>query len=371
MNMTKKDILTIFAVALFGTVAILWFFDDSVTAQESPPTQQAVAVEVTRPTIKTVANHLPYLGTIAGTKDANLSFRTGGMLSTVEVEEGEKVREGELMATVSVPELDAQLSRARSEFNKAQSSKAFWEREVTTDSTLYKEGAIAQTVFNKTAFNYEQALSSYHAAKAALEEVRERKKLTKLRAPADGTVGSIMIREGSNIGPNQPVFFFHQGEPIIHAEVLEQDIRKGIRVGTTVMAKVNNDEGITGKVERIDSHAKPPFRSVRVFVGFPDGAFSGRPSGAGVSLSFEINKQKNALLLPVSSIDLRGDSPRIFKVNDQQKVEAIPVQLGIQRGEYRQVKGPLSQTDNIISSGVNNVEPGDRVEVVREITLSN
>ncbi len=372
MNISKKDILIVFVIVLLGTAAVLWISADGTsTNQESTSDNDAdVAVEITQPIVKTIADHLPYLGTIAGTKDGNLSFRIGGTLNKIHVQEGEKVQENQLLATVSVPELDAQINRAQSEFNKAKSSKSFWEREVSIDSTLYKDGAISQTVFNKTAFNYEQALSSFYAAKAALEEVREREKQTRLYAPAKGTIGSIMIREGSNIGPNQPVFFFHQGEPTVYADLLEQDIQKGIKVGSSVTAQLNNDT-LTGKVERIDAQAKPPFRSVRVFTSFPDKSFIDRPSGSGITLSFEINQQENALLVPVSAIDLRNDQPRLFKVDNQMQAQAISVELGVQRDELRQVKGNISPEDNIISSGVHNIEPGDRVEVTREITLNN
>ncbi|MDX1637323.1 MAG: efflux RND transporter periplasmic adaptor subunit [Balneolaceae bacterium] len=372
--MNKKDILTVFTIALLGTVTILWLTDneESAAARGTDLDRQngGVAVEITRPTVKTVADRLPYLGTVAGTRDGTLSFRIGGTLNEIKVEEGENVQKGMVLATVSVPELDAQRRRARSEFRKAQSSKAFWEREVTTDSTLYNEGAISQTVFNKTAFNYEQALSSYYAAEAALDEIREKIEQTRLEAPANGTIGSIMIREGSNIGPNQPVFFFHQGQPVIYADVLEQDLRKGIKEGTPVSAEIQN-KMVTGRVDRIDYQAKPPFRSVRVFVSFNDSALGNRRPGAGISLAFEVNRQEEALLVPVSSIDLRGELPRLFKVTNQEKVEAVPVELGIQRGEYRQVKGNVSPSDRIISSGVNNVESGDRVEIARELTSNN
>ena len=371
MTMNKKDILTIFVIALLGTTAVLWVTaDNSNAVQQSDDDQPtAVAVEITQPTVKTVADHLPYLGTVAGTKDGNLSFRIGGMLDQIHVKEGDKVHENELLATISVPELDAQIRRAQSEFNKAKSSKTFWEREVSIDSALYKDGAISQTVFNKTNFNYEQSLNSFYAAKAALEEVRERKKQTQLHAPADGAIGSIMIREGSNIAPNQPVFFLHQGEPTIYADVLEQDIRKGIKVGSSVTAELTNHT-VRGKVERMDSQAKPPFRSIHVFTSFPDSAFYNRPSGSGVTLRFEINNQENALLVPVSSIDLRSEHPRLFKINNQMQAKAISIELGVQRGEFRQVEGNISPKDKIISSGVNNVEPGDRVEITREITLN-
>lgn len=370
--MYKKDILTIFAIALVGVVTALWLTSSSTSAteQEENALQQesAVAVEVSRPFVKTLATNLPYLGTVAGTKDGFLSFRTGGTLNAIQVEEGDSVQKGQLLATVSVPEFDAQYERAKSEFDKAESSKVFWEREVATDSTLYKEGAISQTAFNKTAFNYEQAVSSFNAAQAALREVQERKKQTRMRAPADGKIGSIEIREGSNVGPRQPIFFFHQGEKIIYADILEQDIRKGIQKETPVTMTLDNGETAIGKVERIDSQAKPPFRSVRAFIAFPDPAIGDRPSGAGVSLTFVINEQKNALLVPVSSVDLRENSPRVFKVSDQQKAEAIPVELGIQQGDYQQVRGSVRSSDKIISSGIGNVESGDRVEIIRDIT---
>lgn len=368
MNMNKKNILTGFFVALLGIASILWYInskDSTATQNNAYGTNQAIAVEVAQLSIKTIKERLPYLGTIAGTKDGNLSFRVGGTLKAIYVEEGEKVQQGQLLATVSVPELDAQYERTESEFKKAQSSKTFWEREVTTDSTLYKEGAISQTAFNKTAFNYEQALSGFNAAKAALEEVQIRRNQTQLRAPEKGVIGSIMIREGSNVGPNQPVIFFHQGNSIVYADVLEQDIQKGIAVGTPVTAKLDGNNILSGKVQRIDSQAKPPFRSVRVFVEFPDTVFSGRPSGSGISLNFEINKKEGAMLVPASAIDLREEDPRIFKVTDEQKAQAIPVELGIQQGEYRQVQGALDSSDKIISSGVNNVNSGDPVEIIR------
>lgn len=367
MNMTKKDIVTIFAAALLVTVAVLWLTDDSTSAtgQEKYTSQQNshVAVEVARPSVQTINDNLPYLGTVAGTNDGTLSFRIGGMLNSIYVEESEKVQKGQLLATVSVPELDAQYRRAKSEFDKAQSSKAFWGREVATDSTLYREGAISKTSFNKTAFNFEQALSSFHAAQAALEEVQERRKQTQLRAPAEGLIGSIEIREGSNIGPNQPVFFFHQGKPIIYADILEQDIQKGIRVGTPVTATMDNGKIITGSVERIDAQAKPPFRSVRVFVTFPAGVLTGIPSGAGFPLEFQVNMQEDALMVPVSAIDLRNGETRVLRVNAESIVEAVPVKLGLQRGELRQINGSVTTSDRIISSGITNVIPGDHVQI--------
>ncbi len=375
MNMSKKDILTVFMVALMGTIAILWATDDSDSAtvqdNNSYQTNEATAVEVTYPSVQTINEKLPYLGTIAGTKDGNLSFRIGGRLDAIHVEESEKVQRGQLIATVSVPELDAQYNRAKSEYEKARSSKAFWKREATTDSTLYKEGAISQTAFNKTTFNYEQALSGFHASKAALAEVQERRKQTQLKAPEEGVIGSIMIREGSNVNPNQPVIFFHQGNPIVYADVLEQDIQQGITVGTPVMAKLDGNDTLAGKVQRIDSQAKPPFRSVRIFIDFPDAVISGRPPGAGISLNFEINEKEGALLVPASAIDLREETPRVFKITDEQKAQAVPVELGIQKGEFRQVEGTLSASDKIISSGINSVNNGDSISIIRKITGNN
>jgi len=369
--MIKKNRLLILGISLFGALLIFWMINPGETSTIQEPASSAqedtIAVEVTQASVATVANYLSYTGTVAGTKDGNLSFRLQGMLESIHTEEGEKVQKGRLLAVISIPELDAQLRRAVSELKKAESSRDFWEKEASTDSTLYQEGAIAKTVFNKTTFNYEQALSSYNSAIATLEEVRERKNLTRLQAPADGTIGSVLVRQGSNIMPNQPVFFFHQGEPTIHADVIEQDIQKGIKTGSRVIAELNSEKTTVGTVTRIDSQAKPPFRSVRVFTSFPENSLNGRPSGAGVSLKFEVNRQDNALLVPVSSLDLRGETPRLFKVNDQMNAEAVFVEPGIQQGEYRQVKGDISTTDKIISSGANSVEDGDPVEIVREI----
>jgi len=368
--MNKKGIIIVFILAIAGILIFMWAAEKTKTAEGLDRENEVTAVEVASPVSKEIASYVTYLGTVMGAKDGSLSFRIAGMLDAVHVREGEQVQKGDLLATLSVPELDAQLKRAESEFKKAQASLKFWEGEVATDSSLYQEGAIAETVLDKTVFNYDQAVSSYQAAKAAVEEVRERKELAYLKAPGSGIIGSIMVREGSNVGPNQPVIFFRQGSPVVYADVVEQDLQKGIKIGTPVIAELDTS-AVKGEVERIDFQAKPPFRSVRVFVSFKDRSIASRPSGSGVTLKFEVTSKEKALLVPVSAVDRRSGEPRLLRVNESMKAEAVAVDLGMQIGENRQVQGKLSQQDRFISAGVSNVEPGDSVKIVRSITSNN
>jgi len=344
-------------------LVVLWGREDS-PAEKTGEASSAVAVEVARPVKQQISEQVPYLGTIVGSKDGNLSFRIQGTLTDMYVKESQKVERGQRLARLSIPELDAQLNRATGEFERATSNRAYWQGELQTDSVLYREGAIAKTALDRTHLNVEQAQGSYRAAEGALQEVQERLQLTTLRAPTPGVIGTIMVRTGSNVSPNQPVFFFHTGTPVIYADVLEQDIQKGIAVGSRVTTKDEQEETIEGRVERIDFQAKPPFRSVRVFVSFPETWITHRPSGAGLSLEFEIGNQDEALMVPVSAIDLRNGSPRILRVNGQNRAEEIAVDLGIQRGELRHIKGAISESDQIIIAGINNVEPGDKVQIM-------
>lgn len=367
--MTKKEILTILSWAFFSTALITGLTGSAGTDTDPEETETAdsrpVPVEVIHPAKDHISRIIPYLGTVKGDDDGHLSFRIQGTLAEIHVQEGQKVRRGEVLATLSVPEMDAQLRRAESEFERSEAAKVFWESELQTDRTLFNEGAIARTVLDKTAFNFEQALGSYNAAAAAVTEVQKRLELATLTAPAPGIIGSILVQEGVNVGPNQPVFFFNSGRPVIFAEVLEQDIRQGISVGTIVTAEDSAGNPVAGRVERMDFQAKPPFRTVRVFVTLPEPVLSDRPSGAGIPLDFHVNRQEHALMVPLSAIDLRDRDPRVLRVTDRSIAEAVPVELGLESGELRQISGRISESDRIISSGITNVVPGDRVRIIQ------
>lgn len=323
------------------------------------------AVEVMNPRVTDLEKRVSYRGRVEGENDGLLSFRVGGTLSDIFVEEGQLVEKGALLARLEVDELQERMKRASSEVSKAEDQFNFWIREYRIDSILVKQGAVSETRYHQSLLNYQSARSSLNAARHALAETRIMVEYASLKAPYTGYIGTIQMNPGVNIGPNEPVMFLHAGAPRIELNVLEQDVRNGLKAGSPVY--IDECDG-TGNVQRIDAQARPPFESVRIYVTLPSSCLAGRRPGSYMTVELVQQTFQNAFLVPESAIDLRGARPRVFRVNDRDIVEAISVDLGIQQGNWRQVKSPLSAKDRIIYTGTVTVSPGTPVKVIEKDT---
>jgi multidrug efflux pump subunit AcrA (membrane-fusion protein) len=117
-------------------------------------------------------------------------------------------------------------------------------------------------------------------------------------------------------------------------------------------------------VTRLEGTARPPFGSVRVYVSADSPCLETRSTGTPVEVTFHLEGAPDARFLPLSAVDFRGGSPRVFRVGADDRVEVVPVTLGALAGDVQELFGALSAEDRVVVTGASNLRPGDRVRVV-------
>lgn len=367
MKMQKKKMIGIAVVlgmlVLLGALGVSALQTPEAEALPEPP----VAVSVTHPATDTVFHGARYLGVVEGTGDAPLSFRIGGTIARLYVQEGERVAAGQFLAELASPESAARLERARMELARAEANLQHWERERDIDKRLYEKGAVPRSKLDQTRLTYENALRGRDAARAGVDEAASLAGAAELRAPRSGVVGRIDRSAGETVMPGQPVLLLSAGARRVRADVLEKDRGRGIRQGSRAHLEAHVCPDAAGEVARVDAAVRAPLQSVRVYVDVPEACLDGLPAGAEVPVTFLLQPEADATLVPISAVDLRGGTPRVFRVGPDLAAEAVPVALGLQQGDWQQVQGALSPDDRIVVTGTTNLQPGTRVQVAEEL----
>ena len=162
---------------------------------ETPETPTAVStVPVTRqPLVAPVVGS----GVLASKKEAKLSFKTGGIVAALRVDEGQDVRKGQVLAVLDLTEIDAQVAQARNGFEKAQRDRDRMQR-------LFADSAA-------TLEQMQNATTTHEVASAALTAARFNREHSVIVAPENGRILRRLVETGEVINPGSSVFLFAGG----------------------------------------------------------------------------------------------------------------------------------------------------------------
>jgi RND family efflux transporter MFP subunit len=136
--------------------------------------------------------HITALGIVLSESEAKPSFKTGGVISKTFVKEGDIVRKGQLLATLLMDEIDAQVLQAEEGLIKA-------ERDRNRVSNLYADSVA-------TLEQYQNATTGYEMARRNADIARFNRAYSEVRSPISGKIVKQIMRTGEVTGPGTPVF---------------------------------------------------------------------------------------------------------------------------------------------------------------------
>lgn len=215
--------------------------------------------------------------------------RVGGRLTSLPVEEGDRVRRGQLLALLEGEENDAQLAELAA-------------RERQAELALQRVEALVAQAFVATS-ERDRARAELDAVRAQARRIQALLGYTRLLAPTDGAVLRRDGEVGQYIAPGQTLFQLGDPQQLrISAEVDEEDMPR-VRVGMPVLlrAAALGAKVFDGSVERITPKGDPVARSYRVRITLP-----AIPEGLRVGMTVDANliaaRRGNALLLPAAAV---------------------------------------------------------------------
>ena len=302
----KKTLFTLIGV-IFAAVFLFSFIKDHISCvggfpvykkskkeplgkpAEAPPTP----VKVYKLAKVNFRDTLPSLGTVKGFREIDLKFPTAGTIEYINFKEGEKITQGDIVAS-----LDQKEALLKLEYSKVELEK---------QTKLYELGSIVET-------KMKQSQLEYQSAKAELDK-------TNIVALSDGYIGSIDVDKGSVVSPQDKVCsFLDMKDVYMEFGIIEKDIAK-VKEAQNVEVTLDSysDQVFKGQVDSVGPLVEGRSRTVKVRskIANPDEKI--KPGMFG-RVNVLIYEKEQALVIPSSSFKKKEDQYFVYLIHmDEQK----------------------------------------------------
>lgn len=311
-----------------------------------------VPVEVAQVELGDVA--AVYSGTAAleAEEEARVVAKVGGEVIVIEVEEGDQVKNGQVLARLDGDRLRLELGRSHANLKKL-------EQEYQRNLDLYEKGLVSSGAYEGLKYDLEALRSAYRLAQLELS-------YTNIRAPIDGVIAERQIKLGNTITANTPVFLITDLDPLLaYLHVPEREFRKlAARQEATVEVDALPGQQFPASVSRVSPVIDPGSGTFKVTVEVKDQAGALKPGMFG-RFSIVYDRHENTVMVPRSAL-LRDDDRSSVFVIDEGVAKRRTVTTGYSNGNKLEILDGLVPGEKIVVVGQAGLSDGNAVRVVNQ-----
>lgn len=360
--------------------------------------QEAVTVGVTKVSRKSLQRQITLSSELVPFQEIDVYAKESGYVQKLYVDYGSRVKEGQLMATLEIPELEAQLqedqaavknatdevSRAQHMLKRYQAMHKVLDLEYTR---LYgvsqtRPGLVAQQEVDDAQGKDLAAASEVDAAESALAAAQSslvvsQSKLihdqalfdySRITAPFSGVVtqryanlGTLMQAGTSSSTQAMPLVRLSQDDLFrLVIPVPESSVRY-IRVGDPVDVLVPSlNRRFPGKVTRFSVDVRQDTRTMHTEVDVPNPDRVLVP-GMYAEAMLTLEGRDNVLAVPLEAVNHVGDQTSVYVVSPAGKVEVRVVTLGLQTSTDAEVVSGVAEGESVIVSDRSGLSPSEKV----------
>jgi len=392
--MSMRSPLIVFGGALLVALPCL-VITGCQQKQPEPAPASALIAPVTRGDL---ASTLTVAGEFQPYQEVELHAKVSGYIRRINVDIGDRVKSGQVIATLEVPELNAQVAGSQAEVKHSQSEIARAQSEVTLAEANYtaihaaytrlaeaakrRPGLVAEQELDDSRAKDADAQAKINVAKAALDATQEQLGVSKadnqrvqsledysvVTAPFTGVitmryadVGSLIQAGTTSNTQSMPVVKVAQSDLLrLRMPVPEEDV-PFIKIGGDVQITLQNTgKIIPGKIIRFTRELAESTRTMLAEVDVPNPDLT-LSSGMTAETTIVLQAQKNVLTVPAGAVLKADGQAYVLIVGANNKVQKVPVTLGIQGSDRVEITQGLAEHQSVIVSGQANYEPGQTV----------
>jgi RND family efflux transporter MFP subunit len=351
---------------------------DRVSAESALPAAVAVAKR------STVSNSFSVAGEFVPYQEVELHAKVAGYIRKINVDIGDHVNTGEVLAVLEVPELNAQVTgaeagvqhskqeilRLKSEVARANADHDSVHTAAERLQQVFKTqpGLIAQQELDDVLAKDRASEAQVEAAKSALaaaqeglagsqatrEQVGAMQEYSRILAPFNGVVtwryadtGSL-IQAGTSNSNSLPVVKVAQVKVLRLRLPVPESVASHVGIGTKADIHVQaTGEHLTGKVARLTDSFDRSTRTMQVEVDVPNRNNKLAP-GMYADVSLLLDNRQGALTVPVQALNRENDKTTVYLVNQQNRIEVREIHTGLEEPNRVEVLAGLNAGDRVI-----------------------
>jgi RND family efflux transporter MFP subunit len=307
-------------------------------------------------------------GNIEPVQTANISTRVMGRITKILVKTGDRVKKGQLLATVWDEDIKAKRAQVEAMVAEAEGARFTAEKDFDRFNNLYQQQSATAKELENVTLQYNSAKARLVAAREMRSEVDANLSYSRLTAPFAGVVTQKVAETGSIASPGQPVVTIENDEVLqVSASIAESDI-VNIHLGDTAIIQIRStDKRLVGKVAQLNPSSQFTGSQYIVKISIPQTARKDIYVGMFASLSIPVKDGLSAandvILVPNSAIVNRDELTGIYTISAGNRALLRWVRLGKSYGDKVEVISGLSREEKFILSSEGQLHNGTRVKV--------
>lgn len=312
-------------------------------------TEPLTPVFVTTAAKGTVYDRVDAIGTAFSNEFVNISSNVTEILREIRFQDGQQVKEGDVIVVLEQREQQAQLDAARARMEQDK-------RELARLEGLLADKAVPRQ-------DYDNRQTMLQVTQQEVAEMEARVAYRTLRAPFDGVLGVRMISPGALVQPGDVITTLDDISSIKLDFTVPSTYLSALQPGVEVEAVADalDNRVFRGRIESVNTRVDTITRSVLVRALLPNEDHMLKP---GLLLKVTLIKnERPAIILPEETLMQRQDNHFVLVVGEDNKVEQRKVSIGARRPGRVEVTSGLDAGERVIVRGVNRVRAGQEVEI--------
>lgn len=319
---------------------------------EDAEEQETAAIPVEAVTLErgSIAAFYSATGTLEADREARVVPRLAGQIVSIEVEEGDFVERGAVLARVDADRLRIEKQQADADLNRMR-------QDYDRHREMHARDLISTEVFERVKYDFE-------AQQARVDLVELELSYSAITAPFAGVVSERMIKLGNQVGTNEPIFVITAMTPLqATLDVPERELaRLAENQSVSVALDALPDQAYAGFIQRISPVVDAGSGTFRVTVEVNDESGRLRPGMFG---RFQViyDERDSVLLAPVEAVTIEDGRASVYVVQEDEAYQR-EVEVGYRNNGKFEIVSGLSEGERVVVLGQAALRDGSKVQVL-------
>jgi RND family efflux transporter MFP subunit len=315
---------------------------------------EKVKVRTTKVIEKEMSIPVHCSGKLFSKEESKLSFKTGGIISGIFVDESQKVKKGQVLAKLNLLEIQAQVNQAKLGLEKA-------ERDFKRANNLYKDSIV-------TLEQLQNVTTALDIAKSNVEIAEFNLQYSTIKAPSNGKILKRVAEENEIVGPGSPIFLFASDDNdwVVRVNITDKDIFSlQLKDNAEVKFDAYPDKIFSATVTEIGNSADP-------YTGTYEVELTLKPTNtkfaSGLIAIVDIfpSKKETFKIISINAL-IEGNETEgfIYQVINKNQVKKLKIKIHKISDKDLIIKSGVKAGADIIIEGVSYVCNGSGIEVIK------